>query len=55
LDRELFSAADRAVHRLAYAARRSAVREVGSTAVPLDRLCSAPQVEHGEATDELTV
>jgi hypothetical protein len=55
LDRELFSAADRAVHRLAYAARRSAVREVGSTAVPLDRLCAVPQVEHGEATDELTV
>lgn len=36
--RELFAAADRAVHRLAYAARRQAARETGPTAVRLGRL-----------------
>ncbi|AOR31011.1 hypothetical protein BFF78_08120 [Streptomyces fodineus] len=55
LDRELFSAADRAVHRLVYAARRDALRETGAHAVPLDRLCSTSQVDHGEPVDELTV
>ncbi|MGH1555523.1 hypothetical protein ACRAWF_38055 [Streptomyces sp. L7] len=55
LDRELFSAADRAVHRLVYAARRSAIREASPTATHLDRLCSGPQAEGGEAVDEFTV
>ncbi|MGW3956991.1 hypothetical protein ACWEKM_40255 [Streptomyces sp. NPDC004752] len=55
LDRELFSAADRAVHRLVYAARRRATRETGPTAAPLDQLCSASQADHGEPVDELTV
>ncbi|MFF4501578.1 hypothetical protein [Streptomyces sp. NPDC001401] len=55
LDRELFSAADRAVHRLVYAARRRATRETAPAAVHLDRLCSVPQAEHGEPADELTV
>ena len=55
LDRELFSAADRAVHRLAYAARRRAVRETGSATVHLERLCSVPHVEGGKPVDEPTV
>lgn len=55
LDRELFSAADRAVHRLVYAARRHATRETGANAVPLDHLCSTSQADHGEPVDELTV
>ncbi|KUO19152.1 hypothetical protein [Streptomyces dysideae] len=55
LDRELFSAADRAVHRLVYAARRRASREAGQAAEHLDRLCSLPQPDHGEPVDELTV
>ncbi|UZJ33451.1 hypothetical protein [Streptomyces endophytica] len=36
--RELFAAADRAVHRLAYAARRRAERETGQDAAHLGRL-----------------
>ncbi|MFD8388333.1 hypothetical protein ACFV2N_03755 [Streptomyces sp. NPDC059680] len=40
LDRELFSAADRAVHRLVYAARRHTTQETGANTVPLDHLCS---------------
>ncbi|GAA2662196.1 hypothetical protein [Streptomyces vastus] len=55
LDRELFSAADRAVHRLVYAARRQATRETAPAATHLDHLCSVPQAEHGEPVDELTV
>ncbi len=55
LDRELFSAADRAVHRLAYAARRRAIRETGSATVHLEHLCSVPQTEGGEPVDERTV
>ncbi|MFE7276830.1 hypothetical protein [Streptomyces sp. NPDC057623] len=55
LDRELFSAADRAVHRLVYAARRRASREAGQAAEHLDRLCSLPQPDHGEPVDEFTV
>ncbi|WP_435208554.1 hypothetical protein [Streptomyces sp. bgisy034] len=55
LDRELFSAADRAVHRLAYAARRRAARETDHAAVHLDHLCSVLQADHGEPADELTV
>ncbi|MBT2418084.1 hypothetical protein J7F01_08500 [Streptomyces sp. ISL-22] len=55
LDRELFSAADRAVHRLVYAARRRASREAGQTAEHLDRLCSLPQPDQSEPVDELTV
>ncbi|KPI04484.1 hypothetical protein OK074_4618 [Actinobacteria bacterium OK074] len=54
LDRELFSAADRAVHRLAYAARRQAVRETDPAAARLDHLCSVPQPEHAEPVDEFT-
>ncbi|MEU6572577.1 hypothetical protein [Streptomyces sp. NPDC046805] len=54
LDRDLFSAADRAVHRLVYAARRRATRETGQVAAHLDRLCST-QAPHGEPVDELTV
>ncbi|MES4891785.1 hypothetical protein [Streptomyces sp. NPDC096012] len=55
VDRELFSAADRAVHRLVYAARRHATRETGAHAVPLDHLCSTYTVDRGEPVDELTV
>ncbi|MDQ1024682.1 hypothetical protein QF035_002264 [Streptomyces umbrinus] len=55
VDRELFSAADRAVHRLVYAAHRRALRETGQAAAQLDHLCSAPQEECGELADELTV
>ncbi|WP_037913374.1 sigma-70 RNA polymerase sigma factor region 4 domain-containing protein [Actinacidiphila yeochonensis] len=55
LDRELFSAADRAVHRLAYAARRCATRETGQTAVLLDQLCAPSQEDSDEPVDELTV
>ncbi|MET9087508.1 hypothetical protein ABZX77_37465 [Streptomyces sp. NPDC004237] len=55
LDRELFSAADRAVHRLVYAARRRAARETAPAALCLDRLCSALQEDRGELADELTV
>jgi hypothetical protein len=55
LDRELFSAADRAVHRLVYAARRRATRETDSAAAHLDHLCSARREEGGEPVDELTV
>ncbi|KOV62885.1 hypothetical protein [Streptomyces sp. MMG1121] len=55
LDRELFSAADRAVHRLAYAARRRATREADPATAPLDHLCSPSPVAEGEPVDELTV
>ncbi|MBX7551207.1 hypothetical protein K1Y78_24960 [Streptomyces sp. tea 10] len=55
LDRELFSAADRAVHRLAYAARRQAARETAAYAGSLDHPYSPPQVDRGEPVDELTV
>ncbi|MGW7381892.1 hypothetical protein [Streptomyces sp. NPDC054794] len=55
LDRELFSAADRAVHRLVYAARRRATRETSPAALHLDYLCSVPQADHGEPADEFTV
>ncbi|MFE0276055.1 hypothetical protein ACFWZY_28775 [Streptomyces sp. NPDC058992] len=55
LDRELFSAADRAVHRLAYAARRRVARETAPVATHLDCPCSVPQADYGEPADELTV
>ncbi|MEU6142396.1 hypothetical protein ABZ848_18735 [Streptomyces sp. NPDC047081] len=55
LDRELFSAADRAVHRLVYAALRRATRETAPAAVHLDHVCSAPQAGNGEPADEFTV
>ncbi|MEU5482836.1 hypothetical protein [Streptomyces mirabilis] len=55
LDRELFSAADRAVHRLVYAARRRATRETDQAPLHLDHLCSVPQANHAEPADELTV
>ncbi|WP_267244528.1 hypothetical protein [Streptomyces sp. PR69] len=53
LDRELFAAADRAVHRLVYAARRRTARETGHTAAHLNRLCSMPHLECGGSVDEL--
>ncbi|TXC95223.1 hypothetical protein [Streptomyces sp. ISID311] len=66
--RELFAAADRAVHRLAYAARRRAGREVGQDAAQLGRLAgsanpmdhtnchvTAPGVEAGEEGNEYAV
>ncbi|KPC61337.1 hypothetical protein [Streptomyces chattanoogensis] len=64
--RELFAAADRAVHRLAYAARRRAERETGSQAARLGRLAhpaanpdghedAVPGAEGGEELDEYTV
>ncbi|MFD7706993.1 hypothetical protein [Streptomyces sp. NPDC059786] len=55
LDRELFSAADRAVHRLVHAAHRRAAREIVPAAAHLDQLCSVPQADLGEPVDELTV
>ncbi|MFE0178052.1 hypothetical protein ACFWZ2_37660 [Streptomyces sp. NPDC059002] len=55
VDRELFRAADRAVHRLVYAACRRARRETTPAATDLNRLCAAPQAECGEPVDELTV
>ncbi|MEU6509715.1 hypothetical protein [Streptomyces sp. NPDC046942] len=55
LDRELFSAADRAVHRLVYAARRRATRETGAHAAPFDRLCAVSPEDSGEPADEVTV
>jgi hypothetical protein len=54
LDRELFRAADRAVHRLVYAARRNAVRESGD-AVHLGRLRAPAAALCGEAADEHSV
>ncbi|GAA2110053.1 hypothetical protein GCM10009802_06750 [Streptomyces synnematoformans] len=55
LDRELFSAADRAVHRVVYAAHRRASREAGPAAAHLDHLCAALQADRGEPVDEFTV
>ncbi|KUN00754.1 hypothetical protein AQI95_33960 [Streptomyces yokosukanensis] len=55
LDRELFRTADRAVHRLVYAARRHALREIGANAASLDHLCCTSQADHGESVDELMV
>ncbi len=58
--RELFSAADRAVHRLVHAARRQAERETGPMAVHLGRLdypaagCQDAVGDEGE-TDEYAV
>ncbi|MEV0961242.1 hypothetical protein AB0J25_01235 [Streptomyces sp. NPDC049910] len=47
VSRELFSAADRAVHRLVYAARRQADRESGPVAAYLGRL-----TDHGAQTGQ---
>lgn len=55
LDRELFSAADRAVHRVVYAAHRRANREAGPATARLDHLCASPQADPDEAVDEFTV
>ncbi|MCZ7458255.1 hypothetical protein [Streptomyces sp. WMMC940] len=55
LDRELFSAADRAVHRLAYAARCRTTRETAPVTAHLDHLCAVPPADQGEPVDELTV
>ncbi|GGR67461.1 hypothetical protein GCM10010252_01510 [Streptomyces aureoverticillatus] len=55
LDRELFSAADRAVHRLAYAARRRATCETDQAAAHLDQWSAPSGADHGEPVDELTV
>jgi hypothetical protein len=46
VSRELFSAADRAVHRLVYAARRQAGRESGLATAHLERL-----TDHADPTD----
>ncbi|MEU4898009.1 hypothetical protein AB0B12_28200 [Streptomyces sp. NPDC044780] len=51
-DRELFSAADRAVHRLVYAARRRGEREAGEPMAHLGRLYATKGTEFGEVTDE---
>ncbi|KAF4408931.1 hypothetical protein [Streptomyces lycii] len=63
--RELFAAADRAVHRLVYAARRRAERESGTLTAYVGRLASSgshaecwnstPATEPGEAGDEYAV
>ncbi|GAA3357576.1 hypothetical protein GCM10017744_028710 [Streptomyces antimycoticus] len=45
VDRELFAAADRAVHRLVYAARRRGEREAGEPMVQLGRLRARATVE----------
>ncbi|MGW0734487.1 hypothetical protein [Streptomyces sp. NPDC002851] len=60
--RELFAAADRAVHRLVYAARRQAVREAAADGVHLGRLVAyrsasadcarTPDVEHAALSGE---
>lgn len=55
LDRELFRAADRAVHRLVYAARRCATRETSDTAVHLNRLHCAAPADHDASVDELVI
>lgn len=65
VDRELFSAADRAAHRLVYAARRRAERETGSGAAYLGRLAvpaspagcqsTTRADEEGEDADEYAV
>lgn len=52
LDRELFGAADRAVHRLIYAARRRGEREAGEPMAHLGRLCSTTSAEGDVVTDE---
>ncbi|WP_338672654.1 hypothetical protein V1460_06400 [Streptomyces sp. SCSIO 30461] len=54
LDRELFSAADRAVHRLVYASRRTAARETVHEA-GLEHLPAVSHGDRGEPVDELTV
>ncbi|MGW2057770.1 hypothetical protein ACWCOZ_28310 [Streptomyces sp. NPDC001840] len=59
--RELFSAADRAVHRLVYASRRQAVRETGAPAAHAGRLAisgglgSLVAAEAAEDGDEYAV
>ncbi|PGH46831.1 hypothetical protein [Streptomyces sp. Ru87] len=59
--RELFAAADRAVHRLVYAARRRSERESGTLTAHLGRLARPAagthgrEVEAGEASDEYAV
>ncbi|MEU3962945.1 hypothetical protein AB0F42_24585 [Streptomyces buecherae] len=55
LDREMFRAADRAVHRLMYAARRSAVRETSDVATHLAQSRSAVPADHGASVNELTI
>ncbi|KAK1177961.1 hypothetical protein B7755_007235 [Streptomyces sp. NBS 14/10] len=52
LDRELFSAADRAVHRLVYAARRRAEREAGEPMTHLGRLHAGTGAEGDGLSDE---
>ncbi|MBO3681673.1 hypothetical protein [Streptomyces sp. NEAU-YJ-81] len=47
VDRELFAAADRAVHRLVYAARRRGEREADEPAVHLGRLRARDSVGEG--------
>ncbi|MFI0818613.1 hypothetical protein ACH4TX_19225 [Streptomyces sp. NPDC021098] len=50
VDRELFAAADRAVHRLVYAARCRGEREAGEPAVHLGRLRARASVEDMEGS-----
>ncbi|MBL1098928.1 hypothetical protein [Streptomyces coffeae] len=52
LDRELFAAADRAVHRLVYAARRRGEREAGEPMAHLGRLHTTIGAEGEGMTDE---
>ncbi|ADI11684.1 hypothetical protein SBI_08566 [Streptomyces bingchenggensis BCW-1] len=52
LDRELFGAADRAVHRLVYAARRRSEREAGEPMAYLGRLHATTGMEGDAVTDE---
>lgn len=55
LDRKLFNAADRAVHRLVQGAQRRARLEPGPAAEHSDPRCSMPQPDCGEPVDEFTV
>jgi hypothetical protein len=52
--RELFCAADRAVHRLVYAARRQAARETGPEAAHLGRLIDPPMQASCPDTADVT-
>ncbi|GHJ35468.1 hypothetical protein [Streptomyces sp. TS71-3] len=55
-DRELFSAADRAVHRLVYAERRRAARETDQGAAHIEAPSTASWLHvHDETVDELSV
>lgn len=55
LDRELFRAADRSMHRLLYAARRRMRREHSDLAAHVGRLCIATPPSESDAGDEYAV